>query len=184
MVSIISAGMPKKLTAEEQREQREYIKAFGDITQPSQAPVGSELRTLADAAKAAGDERDDLTQRVASLRERLDGVKQREAASMSLDDYATAATCRAEVIVVSERLSETEARLAPATKAAETAEGDLSHIWNNARRCIQLLEQQARTGFGGPRDAGEERAKACRRCLSALLTVGSPKEPGWWTRSR
>jgi hypothetical protein len=154
------------------------------ITEPSQAPEGSQLRTLADATTAAVAERDDLAQRVASLRERLDAVQQRERAAASLDDFASAAVARAEVIVISEHLTGTEALLAPATKAAETAEADLAHIWGNVQRCIDLLGRQLKVGLGGPGEAGVERKAACQRCLDSLLVPGSRWVPGWWTRSR
>jgi hypothetical protein len=181
---MIPATAPK-LTEQEQRAEATELKALQAITEPSQAPEGSQLRTMADAAKAAGDERDGLEHRVASLRERLDGVTQREAAAASLDDFSSAAVARAENIVLSERLSETEARLAPVTKAAESAESDLAHVWGNIRRCIGLLEQQARSGYGQPGEAGVERKAACQQCLTALLTPGVPLSfRGWWNRTR
>lgn len=105
-------------TDAEQRAAAAELKACAAITTPTEAPAGTQLCAMADAANAASAERDDLAQRAASLRERLDAVRRRERAAVSLDDYASAAVARAEVIVLPKRLAEVEAAYSRTLKSA------------------------------------------------------------------
>lgn len=172
-------------TAQEQKAALKALEPYQAISTPADAPAGSQLRTMADAAAAANAECADLEQRRTALQSRLADAQARRDAADATDDVAVLVAVRGEITLLVERLSEVETRLAPAAKAADEAQRDCDHAWRNVTNCRVLLEQQARTGLGGPETGGQSRHTACSQCLAALLSPGVPPMfRGWWSRSR
>lgn len=156
-------------TEAEQEELFARLAPYEAVASMTEAPEGSGIWRLVQAATEAAATRDALEPRLTALRDRLAKAEKALEAANAKDDFAAVARVRAEIEAIAERLTPMEAELQRARAAAEEAALTRDTAWERVGKLCGHLRAMI------PADSAQFRLDArgphCWRELWELLGV-------------
>lgn len=129
-------------TEEEQRDLLGRLAPFEGIATPANAPAGSRILALHDAAQALAGQCDRHVARITELRGKLQAAREKLDTAMVADDFAAAAARKVELGLLSESLQAEESAALATDDALAAAERELETGWRlvtNARTVLRRL---------------------------------------------